>query len=197
MPAFTWSTKQGRYQYRNGKAVPRETLGGWVSDAIESSQEEIDAQTRGLVDGVITVAAWLLFMRGVLRAGHRMMAQLAYGPSLSPKQLGRLGAIVKAQYRYLDAFTAAIENGDLPLTAGLATRAVMYAEAFWTTWQNETAAAQGDRGMTEILNVLDENAEHCDGCLEETARGWIPLGDEVPIGARDCLVRDRCSFEYR
>jgi len=194
---YAWSRKQGRYQYRNGRPVQQDTLSGWVGAAIESSQGRIAELTERRVAGTINTAEWTIGMREELRAGHRMMAHLAHGPELSKQQLGRLGAVMRAQYKYLNAFSAGIDSGDVPLSGAMVSRAKMYTEALWATWQNEGTAAQARRGKTKIINILNPSAEHCAGCLAESARGWVDIGKEVPIGARDCRVRDRCHFEYK
>lgn len=195
--AFAWSNRQGRYQYRNGKPVKDETMGRWIEAALESSKARVRSLTDRLVSGDVNTAEWAIAMRDELRAGHRMMAQLAHGPELSRSQLGRLGAIMRAQYGYLNAFSSGLESGDIATNAAIITRAEMYIDAMWNTWQNESANAKARRGFTKIRNILDPFAKHCAGCISETARGWIAIGTEIPIGARDCRVRDRCRFEYR
>ena len=38
---------------------------------------------------------------------------------------------------------------------------------------------------------------NCDECVSEAARDWVPIGEEVPIGERQCLTHCHCSLEYR
>ena len=58
-----------------------------------------------------------------------------------------------------------------------------------------------EQGKTECRNVLGP-ADHCEGansCIEQTAKGWVPIGGGamVPIGSRLCLSNCRCRLEYR
>jgi hypothetical protein len=52
--------------------------------------------------------------------------------------------------------------------------------------------------MTREWNVLHP-ADHCEGvgsCIEQTARGKVPIGSLIPVGDRRCLRRCHCTIEY-
>jgi hypothetical protein len=195
-PKFQWSKKQGRYQYKNGKPVKEEILGKWLHEAVENNQKKIGQLTQDLIDKKINVAEWATSMKDEIRAGHRMAAHLAHCPNLSRSQVGRLGAAVRAQYGYLDNFANQIENEEVDLASALILRAQMYPEAIWATWQNEIAVGQKDRGYSLYKSVLGA-ARHCDSCLKESDRGWVKIGELIPIGSRECLSRCRCHFEFK
>jgi hypothetical protein len=56
-----------------------------------------------------------------------------------------------------------------------------------------------DRGYDEESNLLAP-AEHCEGqgsCVEQTTRGWVPVGSLIPIGGRLCVTNCKCQIRYR
>ena len=52
-------------------------------------------------------------------------------------------------------------------------------------------------GLTEERNVLEPGAEHCQDCLDETARGYVPTGKIMPIGQRACRANCACVVQRR
>jgi hypothetical protein len=72
----------------------------------------------------------------------------------------------------------------------------LYAEAGRGTYYVFTTKEMRAAGKTEEENQLHP-AEHCQSCLDEAARGWVPIGTLIPIGQRDCLGRCRCTISYR
>ncbi|HEY7195529.1 MAG TPA: hypothetical protein VH439_17430 [Gemmatimonadales bacterium] len=147
--------------------------------------------------GEITGAAWALEMRALIKDVHLYSAAAAKGgwDALTPADFGRIGQLVKAQYQYLNRFAGQIADG-LVLDGHFRQRVILYAEAGRGTYYTFTQDVMRDRGMTEEMNVLHP-ADHCVGCLAETARGWVPLGELVPVGARECLGRCKCTITYR
>jgi hypothetical protein len=197
MPDYLWSKKQARYQYKNGKPVADATMGDWLQAAIENSQSRLGHLTQDLADKKINLSAWVTSMRDEIRAAHRFAFNMAHGPALTRNQLGKLGSVVRAQYKYLDAFANGIENGEVLLSSATGSRAKMYADAFWNTWQNELVSARQSKGFTEQRNILSAKGTSCAGCIRETGRGWVKIGQLSPIGSRDCKSKDRCSFQFR
>ena len=64
-------------------------------------------------------------------------------------------------------------------------------------YQGEGIEAEKRAGMTEERNFLEPDADHCQECWDEAAKGWSPLGTLIPIGERTCLTKCQCKFEYR
>ncbi|HEY6021351.1 MAG TPA: hypothetical protein VIY48_16040, partial [Candidatus Paceibacterota bacterium] len=52
-------------------------------------------------------------------------------------------------------------------------------------------------GYEEERRVLEPGADHCEGCEEQAAQGWQPIGTLDPIGDEECMTRCKCEFEYR
>ena len=66
----------------------------------------------------------------------------------------------------------------------------------WPTYQTERDEAHARAGFDEVRSRLTI-AEHCQGCVDEADRGWVPISTIVPIGQRTCKMNDRCFLEFR
>lgn len=193
---FKYNTANAEYTYYNGQPVTTRTLNSWAKIAIENAQISLSKDTHRMVDRKLSIDAWSNKMRDHIRAGHRMMAKLAYGPTLSAKQAGRLGAIVKAQYKYLDNFTRGLKDKSINRTDAAVSRANLYLKAMYATFQNELKRAKQDAGYTHALNILDDDSESCVECPTLTALGWMPIENMPFIGMRICNIGCNCEIEY-
>lgn len=128
-----------------------------------------------------------LYSTAVARGGWDQVSQGDYA---------RLGPRLKTQYKYLDNFAGQVSRGEVALDGRFLQRADLYGQAGRGTYWQVNSRVHNEAGYTEERNVLNE-AEHCDGCLAESARGWVSIGELVPIGERDCHANDRCEIEYR
>jgi hypothetical protein len=124
---------------------------------------------------------------GVGRGGWAQMSQSDWGWT---------GQRLRQQYGFLRNFAHDIATGKQPMDGRLLARAGMYAEAARAT-QREMQRRTGMLvGRSQERNVLGA-AEHCGGCLDATARGWVPIGSLPPVGSRQCRSRCHCVIETR
>lgn len=195
-PRFTYDTNTGRYRSSNGRFVDQRRVRRWLEERVTASQSRVVALGDRLKTGQLSVDAWSTAMRRELKNLHGMSAMAAKGGrrSMTPADWGRTGARLKFQYQKLDAFAQQIAAG-LPLDGRFGRRVVMYANASRRTYHESQRETMETVGFLLERNVLTP-ADHCDGCLRETARGWVPIGDLVPIGERQCLTSCRCEVEY-
>ena len=135
-------------------------------------------------------------MRDEIRAAHRAAAMLANGGKLTPQAAGRLGAALKKQYQFLDAFTRDIEQGKITLGPRTVARARLYAQAAMTTYQKAVLERERAAGVALYRLVLSP-AEHCAECLADAARGFVPVGSLPEIGDRECLINCKCRWEFK
>jgi len=194
---WRYDVSTGRYRGPDGRFLPRTRQRNILDTALASSSREMKSLGEQLRTRQITLPQWEREMRTQIKAAHLANGAMARGgfKRLGPREYGRIGAQVKEQYRYLAKFAREIEAG-LPLDGRFLNRTGMYAQAGRGTFHKLEQAEMADLGMTEERNVLHP-ADHCAGCLGETALGWVPIGDLVPIGSRDCRANDRCTIEYR
>lgn len=194
---YQWSVSRRRYVYKQtGRAVPEKIVRQHLQTAVDSSKDKLGKLTQRLVDGKIDVPAWATAMRDEIRAAHRVAAMLANGGKLDAKAAGRLGAELKKQYKFLDAFARQIENGEIPLGKRSVARARLYAQAVMTTYEKAVLAREKAAG-TELYRLRLAPAEHCSECLIDSAKGFVPIDTLADIGARECLINCRCSWEYQ
>lgn len=191
---FTWSKSKRQY-YRNGETVSDDELNGWIHQTVDKAMDRIEQLSRRYVAGEINHAEWVIDFKAEIKKGLRGMAHLANGGELDPRTLGALGAAVREQYKFLDRFASAVENGDVKLGPGLIARSKMYADGFWGQYQNFQRLREEEAGMAYERLVLGA-AQHCPECQHDANRGFVKIGTLKPLGSRQCLSRCRCHFEY-
>lgn len=196
---FRWNEDTQRYIGPDGRFVSRERVRLAIDQAIARKSSEIRALAEELRSGSISLDAWSQSMRELVKDVNLYSAAAARGgwAQLSPADYGAVGRAVKIQYAYLDRFVGDIDAG-LPLTGQFISRASMYAKSGRTLYGKIVGDAMDDAGFDLERNKLGA-ADHCTGpgsCVEQSARGWVSLGELIPIGERVCLGNCQCFIEY-
>lgn len=196
-PSYTWSAAAQQYRAKNGRFVPRAEIRAVIDGAL--ARESASARTLALAlrNGDISLESWRLQMRTMIKNVHLYNAAAAKGgwAQLTQADYGRVGQIVRSEYGFLEQLARGISNETIPLDGSFVARAQMYAQAGRETYHQTQRASMKSAGFRFELNVLHA-AEHCGLCLSETARGWVPIGELIPIGQRTCLRNDRCSLSF-
>lgn len=160
----------------------------------------LDQLARGLQDGSLTLDQWKAGMREYLRNEYVLAMELAKGgrDNVTFADWGFVGSELKKQYQFLDNFAAEIAaNPDRWLKGGsLFQRMKLYSDSAYTSLADMVQREFEKAGFTEERNKLGV-ADHCDECLSETAKSWQPIGTLIPIGERICIVKCKCTKEYR
>jgi hypothetical protein len=154
--------------------------------------------TQALLDGHLALSAWEVQAMASIKSSHLLGASLAMGGwnNMTPADFGWVGQRIRSQYAYLRDFANQLANGKQALNGTVLARTEMYAQAARQTHRAAQQRLAQQRGMEQERNQLGA-ADHCSGCLTETARGWQPIGTLVPCGSRNCLSRCHCSLQYR
>ena len=196
---FQWDAEKRQYRYESGRAVPSSRVEGWIDKATLNAETRLGNLTQNLVDGKTDIFDWKLAMKDEIKNGHRAMAIVANGgkDQMTPAAWGRVGAIIREQYKFLDNFANLLDNKDLAITQALVSRAKLYGAALYPSYVSGVRAREKAGGATEERSVLTPRDGWCDLCVSEAARDWVAMGDLVPIGDRTCLIRCRCSYETR
>jgi hypothetical protein len=198
-PAYGWNVKSGRYvNLSTGRFVSADDVRRALNTALDQATIEAQRLSRDLMNKRISLAEWQIGMAKQIKNAHHASAALAKGgwAQMTAKDNGALGPVVKAQYGYLAAFAEQIATGEQKLDGTFLRRVALYTQAPRGTYHAIEERGMQAQGKTECRNVLGP-ADHCDGCLTETAKGWVPIGALVPIGSRLCLSNCRCRLEYR
>lgn len=194
---FRWNAAAGRYVDSAGRFVPASAVRNALDFAIRQAEDRIDRLAGQLAVGAIAPHEWERQMREQIKAVHLYSAMAARGgrAQMTAAGFGQVGAEVRQQYAWLARFRQQIEDG-LPLDGQFYQRVGLYVEAGRGTFHRAEGQVAADRGATEEHNILHP-ADHCDECLAQSGRGWVPIGTLVPIGRRQCQARCRCSLAYR
>jgi hypothetical protein len=196
---FTFDPSVGRYRdAQTGRLIREEPIRRALDQVIDVQATQMRALSQSLIDGQINLATWQSMMMQGVKSVHVVGATLAKGgwAQMDQSDWGWTGQRVRSQYAYLRDFAAQIASGKQPLNGTALARAELYAHAGRATHRAAQERLAKERGLEQERNQLGA-ADHCPGCLGETARGWVPIGSLIPCGSRNCLARCRCSIIWR
>jgi len=195
---YTWDKATRKYYDDKGKPISQGEVRRRGLRVVNKSSAALAELAEEYTEGKIVFEEWAVGMREAVKAVHSAMVQLAYGgkESMGPMERGRLGAVIRDQYKYLGGFLLEVETGQVE-GDGLRARAEMYAEASWGSHESSVAAREKAAGATEERSFMEPEATHCQDCFDEASKGWVPIGSLVPIGSRQCLARCQCNMEFR
>ncbi len=197
-PSFSYNPGSNRYTDSAGRFVSGDTVREALNTVIDASRERSKQLTQDLRDGYITLADWQRGMAQEIRVTQGIAHATAKGgwEQMTKSDWGKVGNETKKQYRYLNNLAKDIETGKVPLDGRLSARADLYPQAGRNTFSRVEGNSRQEAGLTKERNVLGE-ADHCDDCLEETAKGWQPIGEISDPGERQCGNRCKCHLEYK
>ena len=178
--------------------VPPSTVRSILDRTLANARSDAKALCNSLRSGGATLADWQVRMGEIVKQVHMVSAVLARGGfgRMSPDDFSRVQDRVSEQLGYLDNFASQIASGKQPLNGTLCRRMQLYLEAGRGTYHDVEQNVMADRGYDEYRNLLG-SAEHCEECVSESDRGWVKLGELVPIGSRLCNKNCKCTYEYR
>lgn len=193
---YRWNEAAGRFIDPRGRFVSHSTVRSALDESIRNSQKRLRDLAQALREGRINLPQWQISMANELKAGHLAASAVGRGglAQLTQADLGRAGQAIKKQYERLNTFALQIENG-YPLDGRFLRRVDLYAESPRSAYYIFHGLEMAQHGYEYEENVLG-SGDSCAGCLEETARGRVPIGELVPVGERTCLTRCKCLISY-
>lgn len=194
---FRYNDRAGRYTL-NGRFVSQSAVNDALNTAVKAAALDMNRLTQQLREGTLAIGDWQAAMMQAVKDSQLASAALAKGgfQQMTQADYGRVGQSVREQYGHLQAFAQQLADGAIPLDGRVPRRAELYVEAARGMYDKQTRADMRRRGMTEERNTLNAT-ESCDGCIEASDMGWVPIGTLPPVGTRTCLSRCQCSVEYR
>jgi len=207
-PDFRWNPalRGGRYIGPNGRIVSPLRVREVIDDYIEKQADVARNLAAQLSNREITIAEWQKAMHKVVantinaniaaeKGGWAQMDAKARGTAAQLiKQ--QLGGLKKWESRGLRGFAEDLESGKQKMDGSFINRALMYVNSGRVSYESVRRDDMKERGMTEEKNIRHVT-DSCKGCLEATTAGWQPIGTLPMIGDRDCVMNDKCSFDYR
>lgn len=121
---------------------------------------------------------------------------LGSGFDKSEQSLALASQHIREQLEYLRELVRDIELGRQLLDGSLLRRVRMYFNGAYARYGKALINRLFPKEFTEYRSVLNP-AEHCQVCIDEAARDWVPYGALIPIGSRTCMGNCRCHYEFR
>lgn len=178
--------------------VEQDRMVGVFSQALDGTRLELRELGRLLVEGKIDLVEFQRRAQKEIEDANWDAALLLLGPLLFsiPAILNSVLEMIQMQLNWLQGLVNDILAKRQRLDGTLLRRIAMYAGGGWSALQEIMRQVAFMDGMREERNVLGL-AEHCQGCIIETEKGWVPIGTLVPVGERTCLANCRCHLTFR
>jgi hypothetical protein len=198
---FTYDPQSGTFISPTGNRVPPETIRGWILDVQVTADEQLRKVAELFRAGKINDIEWALESADIIKNMHRAIAMVAAGgrDQMTLSDWGAVGQIVRRELQYFNGF--AMEMDNMPpastLTTAFVSRAASYARSAYSTYEQGVRRRILRNDLAEFEeNILEDGARHCDGCLDESALGKVPIGTLTPVGDRDCGNNCKCMIIY-
>jgi hypothetical protein len=188
-----------RYRGDRGRFVPETTVRTELDRYLSAGGDRLESLTRQLQGGTLDLAGWQEQVRLEIKALHVNAATLAHGgrAQMSQADYGVAGRALRDQYVFLRDWAKDLgPGGSAPLDGRLVARARLYSEAARSTFERIRERDMARAGLDESRWVL-HSADHCTGCPDQAAKGWVPAGSLPAIGSQPCGVRCKCTKSFR
>lgn len=167
-----------------------------LDTVLDKAARTIEQDCAALRDNRIGLDEWNARMTDWIKGSQTAAVLAAVGgvDRMSPDMWQKLENAIYFQLEHLRNFSRQIAQG-LPLDGSICRRMKMYIQAARATYHNIEAGLMAERGYGLYRSVRTAD-ESCTQCIEEEARGFVPIGDLVPIGSRECLTYCKCYYIY-
>ena len=202
---WQFDENSARYRYpesrpgRLGRLVPPERTVRLFERGLTDRTGQIEAATDRLLAGKMTAREWQLVMQGVMKDAHLEARMLGVGGkgNMTAVDYGSVGGRLAEQYQALGVLSQDLVSGRL--SAAQVRQRALYrmGSIVRETYRRGTERVEIAAGFTEERNILEPGADHCQDCLDETARGYVQTGQIMPIGQRTCRANCACRVVRR
>jgi hypothetical protein len=197
---YRWNETARRYIDARGRFVSQATIRAELDVALKSASVRVRALAEQLVAGEITVPEWEIGMRQISKEVHVYSATAARGgfAQLTQADYGRIGRVVRGEYAWIRNLRTEITEAK-KVPPRFLSRVQLYTQAGRETYHKVERQVELEKGNTLERNVLAREAVHCRGpssCPHQTERGWVVVGQLIPIGQRNCFRNCKCTIEY-
>lgn len=195
---WSYDQRSGRYRNEKGRFLSKAAVGMLVDGRIDKLETQLKRLTRMLGDGSITLDQWQGSVREAIKVGHIQAATIGYGgrAEMGSAEYGRIGQRLRSEYTYLQGFVRDLLDGRVSAPMAIA-RVGLYAQSVRGSYWQGTEMREQQRGFSLMRRILDDQAVHCQDCLNYAARGIVPIGSVPMPGVRcTCGARCKCRVEY-
>lgn len=193
---YSWDERAARWRDNaTGRFVSPQRVREALEGTIDAAEQRMLAATRQLMVGEITRADWQAALIEEIKDLFINAARAASGGELAGATLMTLNAELGRQALYLARLGSQLENNAQPPNGVLLVRAGMYAHAARGFYELVRRQMEEAAGMDVEWNERG-SFDSCHDCIQMTRLGKVPIGTLIPIGARQCLTRCRCTIHY-
>jgi len=195
---WSYDQRSGRYRNEKGRFLSKAAVGMLIDGRIDKLETQLKRFTRMLGDGSITLDQWQDSVREAIKAGHIQAATIGYGgrSKMGSAEYGRIGQRLRSEYTYLQGFVRDLLDGRVSAPMAIA-RIGLYAQSVRGSYWQGTELREQQRGFSLMRRILDNQAVHCQDCLNYASRGMVPIGSLPLPGVRcECGARCKCRVEY-
>jgi len=195
---YLWNELAGRFIAPSGQFVTFAQVRKALDAAIDGAGQDARGIAAAYSSGAIGVAEFERQMQQLIKDTQVYSSAVGAGgfSSIGARELSLLQSRIGEQFAYLSDLADDLAAGVRISPAQLAARSNLYAQSARNTYDVTFRAGQLARGYGEERNIVHPG-EHCDMCLDQSARGWVPIGTLVPIGRRTCIGNCNCTIDYR
>ena len=168
MADWTWNLKAKRYQDAStGRFMARDEVLGLVQQSLDASGNVTDTLAGLAAGGQLAPGDWRDMMRSEIKGEYLRQYMTGRGgrAQMTYSDWGRCGAMLKAQYKWLEGFAEQVATGELS-EAQIRARARLYVDS---------ARQAYEKGNARALGAPDLPAYPGDGstaCLSNCQCGW-------------------------
>lgn len=192
-----WNPETRRYVNDRGRTLSSREVRKEVERYVEEEERKAETEAHKLRIGLIAATAFFLYMETRIEAWHKVAGAIAYGgqTQMDQERWARIERIVESEKAYLAGFAGEVAAAT-ELTEAVENRAGMYANAAYSTYENQVRERERDAGVILGRRVCEEDGESCDECIEAATEEYMPLDELSDIGSLQCLNNCRCSIEF-
>lgn len=191
---LSWDASSSRYRASStGRFIARSKVVEAVDLLVEDTREYLRGLSQMYTDGKIDLGDWQSAFKDRLRAAHTLSAGIALGgkENISQAEWGRIGALTREQYGYLQGFAVELEQGK-QIHFG---RVDLYARAIRATFLNAERIRMAANQKARWVLHAKESCAGVGSCREQASRGKQLVRDFPLIGSRICLHNCHCELE--
>ena len=192
---WEWNDDQGAYVDDDDEVVPLseileltyeelERIQGEISTAVEQLEDDEDVTTWEQTLAELTAATVALFF--LLGIGAR--------GNVSDNHAEHVSDRLTTQFEYLRQFSNSILDGELTID-GIRARANLYPQDAQLHYSEAQEFIHSTEEWPYVRNQLG-GCQHCQGCLDEAAKGWVEQDQMSMPGTRICRWNCCCLLEY-
>lgn len=139
---YTYDPKSKRFRGPDGRYVAASEVLSLRDQIIAGRTARTASLVNALYDGNISPSSFVLQMRNEIKSATLMEYMLGRGGinMLTQSDYGRMGSMLKVQYRYLNTFTRQIVDGEVTRDRAI-TRAALYIDTTRAAYERSRATA--------------------------------------------------------